>query len=160
MVHEYNDDSYKELVALAIKYVPSLKKIKVPMIHDSVADKNHPKNKNSDYAQEYGKTEDELNEWLEQKEKDWGIDTIEYWEGDNGYFHFNKPYTGYVDEDMLSGFLKKENISLEEYLTNKKYVVVQDGDEYCYWSDMKKAGLVNMDAIDHEYPEDDDEMED
>ena len=70
LVHEYNDDTYKELVALAIKYVPGLKKIKVPMIHDSVADKNHPENKDSDYAHEYGKTEDEFNEYLEQKEKD------------------------------------------------------------------------------------------
>ena len=152
LVHEYNDENYKKLEALALKYVPGLKKIIIPMISDSVADKNHPENKDSDYAERYGKTEDELNEWLEQKEKDWKIDTIEYWEGDNGYFHFEKPYTGYVDENMLSGFLKKENISLEEYLTNKKYVVIQDGDEYCYWSDMKKAGLVNMDAIDHEYP--------
>lgn len=160
LVHEYNDENYKKLESLALKYVPGLKKIIVPMILDSVADKNHPENKDSEYAQEYGKTEDELNEWLEQKEKDWGIDTIEYWETDNGYFHFEKPYTGYVDENMLSGFLKKENISLEEYLTNKKYVVIQDGDEYCYWSDMKKAGLVNMDAIDHEYPRDDYGMED
>ena len=160
LVYEYNDENYKKLETLALKYVPGLKTIVIPMISDSIADKNHPENKDSEYAQKYGKTEDELNEWLEQKEKDWGIDTIEYWEGDNGYFHFDKPYTGYVDEDMLRGFLKKENISLEEYLTNKKYVVIQDGDEYCYWSDMKKAGLVNMDAIDHEYPEDDDEMED
>lgn len=152
LVHEYNDDTYKELVALAIKYVSGLKKIKVPMIHDSVADKNHPENKDSDYAEKYGKTEDEFNEWLEQKEKDWGIDTIEYWETDNGYFHFEKPCTGYVDVDILSGFLKKENISLEEYLTNKKYVVIQDGDEYGYFGDMKHSGLINLDAIDHEYP--------
>ena len=152
LVNEYNDDVYRELVALAIKYVPGLKKIKIPMIHDSVADKNYSENKDSEYAQEYGMTEDEFNEYLEQKEKDWGIDTIEYWVTDNGYFHYGKRYTGYVDENMLGGFLKKENITLEEYLTNKKYVVIQDGDEYCYWSDMKKAGLVNMDAIDHEYP--------
>lgn len=152
LVHEYNDENYKKLESLALKYVHGLKKIIIPMISDSVADKNHPENKDSDYAQKYGKSEDELNEWLEQKEKDWGIDTIEYWEGNNGYFHFDKPYTGYVDEDMLSGFLKKENISLEEYLTNKKYVVIQDGDEYGYFGDMKRSGLINLDAIDHEYP--------
>lgn len=60
---------------------------------------------------------------------------------------------------MLSGFLKKENISLEEYLTNKRYVVIQDGDEYGCFKDMKRSGLVNMDAIDHEYPRDDNEAE-
>lgn len=57
-----------------------------------------------------------------------------------------------VDENILGGFLERENISLEEYLTNKKYVVIQDGDETCYWNAMKKTGLVNMDIIDYEYP--------
>ena len=101
LVCEYNDENYKKLETLALKYVPGLKKIVIPMISDSIADKNHQENKDSEYAQKYGKTEDELNEWLEQKEKDWGIDTIEYWEDDNGYFHFDKPYTGYVDEDTM-----------------------------------------------------------
>ena len=77
---------------------------------------------------------------------------IDYWKSSGGYWHYNRPFTGYVDENILSGFLEKEGITLEEYLTNKKYVVIQDGDEYCYWYDMKKTGLVNMDAIDHEYP--------
>lgn len=152
LVLEYNDDKYKELEALALKYVPGLKKIVMPMILDSVPNKDFPGNKNSDYVQKYGKTEDEFNEWLDQKEVAWGIDTIEYWENDRGYFCFKRPYVGYVDEDMLSGFLKTEKVSLEEYLTNKKYIVIQDGDETCYWSDMKNLGLVNMDVIDHEYP--------
>lgn len=152
LVREYNDEKYKELESLALKYVPGIKKIIIPMISDSFADKDHPANKDSEYAQEYGKTENELNDWLEQKEKAWGIDTIEYWEGDNGYFHFEKPYTGCVDEDMLSGFLEEENVSLEEYLTNRKYVVIQDGDEYNEFGNFKRSGLINLDAIDHEYP--------
>lgn len=151
LVHEYNDDRYKQLVNLALKYVPGLKKIKMPMISDSIADKDFSENKDNDYAQKYGMTEEELNQYLEKKEKEWGIDTITYWEGDGGYFHYKKPFTGYVDEDILSGFLKKENITLEEFLTNRKYIIIQDGDEYDYWSDMKNTGLVNMDAIDHEY---------
>lgn len=161
LVGEYNDDTYKELVAIALKYVPGLKKIELPKIDDSFANKAHPKNKNNEYAQKYGKTEEEFIEYLEQKEEQWGTDDIiTYWENNDGDFVFKKPYTGYVDENMLGGFLKKENITLEEYLTNRKYVVIQDGDEYCYWSDMKKAGLINMDAIDHEYPKYDYGMED
>lgn len=152
LVEEYNDSTYKKLVDIALKYVPGLKKIEIPMIRDSFANKDNQKNKDNEYAQEYGKTEDELNEYLEQKEIEWEVDTITYWENDYGDFIFEKPYTGSVDENMLGGFLEKENITLEEYLTNKKYVVIQDGDEYCYFSDMKKVGLVNMDAIDHEYP--------
>lgn len=151
LVREYNDETYKELESIALKHVPGLKKVVIPMISDLFADKNHPENKDNDYAQEYGKTEDEFNEWLEQKEKDWDIDTITYWESDNGYFHFERPLTGYVDVDMLSGFLEEENISLEEYLTNKKYVVIQDGDEYNEFGNFKKSGLINLDAIDHEY---------
>lgn len=87
-----------------------------------------------------------------QKEKEWNIE-IDYWESSDGYWEFKRPYAGYVDEDILSGFLEKENMSIEEFLLNKRYVVVQDGDEYCYWQDIKATGLINMDMIDHEYLE-------
>lgn len=154
LVHDYNDDVYKELVRIALKYIPNLKKIKLPKESGSFANKDNEKFKDDEYYQKYGKTEDELAEYLMQKEKDWDME-IEYWETSSGYWHYNRPCTGFVDEDILSGFLKKEGITLEEYLINKKYVVIQDGDEYCYWNDMKKAGLINMDVIDHEYPMED-----
>lgn len=153
LVKEYNDDTYKELEALAIKYIPSLKKIKLPTTITRIPNLDDEKNKDNRYAQNYGKTEDELNEYLEQKEKDWEIETIEYWEDRTGNFCFDIPYTGYTDEPFLQEFLEHENLSLEEYLTNRKYVIIQDGDEYCYWQDMKKTGLVNSEAIDHEFPD-------
>lgn len=149
LVEEYNDDAYKELEALAFKYVPGLKRIELPMTTTCIINKDLEENK--DY--EYGKTEEELNEYLEQKEKDWGIETIEYWEDKHGNFCFSIPYTGQTDEPFLQRFLEHEKLSLEEYLTNRKYIIIQDGDEYCYWQDMKNAGLVNSDAIDHEYPD-------
>ena len=154
LVRDYNDEIYKELVALALKYIPGLKKVELPTTSDSCADKDDEEHKDDEYFQKYGKTEDELVEYLTQKEKDWGME-IDYWKSSSGYWHYDRPFTGYVDENILSGFLEKEGITLEEYLTNKKYVVIQDGDEYCYWSDMKKTGLVNMDAIDHEYLKED-----
>lgn len=58
---------------------------------------------------------------------------------------------GSVDEDILSSFLKNENISLKEFLTNKRYVVIVDGDEYCIWNDLKNSGLVNNSEIEKEY---------
>lgn len=61
-------------------------------------------------------------------------------------------YYGYVDEDILSGFLKKENITIEEFLVNPQYVVIVDGDEYCVYNKMKDAGLINQDTILREYP--------
>lgn len=151
LVREYKDDIYNELERIAFKYVPGLKKIQTPLTNEHIPNKDDANFKDNDYYQEYGKTEDELAEYLIQKEKDWDIE-IEYWES-NGYWCLKKPYTGYVDEDILSGFLKKENISIEEFLLNKRYVVIQDGDEYCYWQNIKDTGLINMDMIDHEYPE-------
>lgn len=150
LVHEYNDDVYKELVTLAMKYIPNLKKIKLPMTSENIADKDDKAHKDNDYYQNHGKTENELREYLTQKEEDWGIE-IEYWKTSKGWWCFDKPYTGYVDEDILSGFLEKEGITLEEYLTNKKYVVIQDGDEYCEYENFKKTGLINTSIIDHEY---------
>lgn len=58
---------------------------------------------------------------------------------------------GGVDEDVLTPFLEKTGITLKEFLTNKKYVVIVDGDEYCIWDSMKKSGLVNVDEIEKEY---------
>lgn len=151
LVCEYNDDTYKELLAIALKYIPNLKKIKLPNTSGSFANKDSEEFKDDEYYQEHGKTESELVAYLTQKQKDWGME-IDYWESYSGWWSYDMPCTGYVDEDILSGFLEDEGITLEEYLINKKYVVIQDGDEYCYWNDMKKSGLVNMDVIDHEYP--------
>jgi hypothetical protein len=153
LVSEYNDDVYKELETLAFKYIPGLKKISIPIERETVPNKDDESSKDNKYVQEYGKTEDELVEYLAQKEKDWGIGEIEYYLNRNGWWSYKKPYTGYVDEDILSEFLKNERITLEEFLINKKYIVIQDGDEYCIYDDMKKCGLIDLDAIDHEYPE-------
>lgn len=68
------------------------------------------------------------------------------WDDENAEISY-----GFVDEDILSLFLKKENISLKEFLTNKKYVVIVDGDEYCIWLDLKNSGLVNESEIEKEY---------
>lgn len=150
LVEEYNDDTYKELVAIALKYIPRLKRIELPKTTSSIPNKKSKRAKKDTYYQEYGKTEKELKEYLSQKENEWGIE-LNYW-GDDDWWEFDSLYTGRVDEDVLSGFLKYEGISLEEFLVNKKYVVIQDGDEYWYWRDMKRSGLVDMNIIDHEYP--------
>ena len=151
LVREYKDDMYNQLEQIALKYVPGLKTIQMPLTTESIPNKDYQKSERNNYYQEYGKTEDELTEYLLAKEKEWNIE-IDYWES-NGYWCFEKPYIGYVDEDILGGFLQKENITIEEFLINKRYVVIQDGDEYCYWSDIKDTGLINVDIIDHEYPE-------
>lgn len=152
LVKEYNDDIHNELERIAFRYIPGLKKIQMPLTIEHIPDKDDENFKDNDFYQEYGKTEDELVEYLMQKEKEWNIE-INYWKSSNGYWAFEKPYTGYIDEDILSGFLEQENITIEEFLLNKRYVVIQDGDEYCYWQDIKNTGLINTDKIDYEYPE-------
>lgn len=57
---------------------------------------------------------------------------------------------GYVDHEsgrLLQRFLKIEDISLEEFITNPKYIVVIDGDEYCVFNSMKKTGLIREEDI-------------
>ena len=153
LVGKYNDDTYKELLRIVKKYVPTLKEIKLPERCEYIPNKDNEEYNADNYYTE-GMTEEELNKYLFEKEKQYEIDTINYWtDSENEYWKFNVPDTGSVDEDILSGFLKEENITLEDFISNKKYVVIQDGDETCYFSGMKEAGLINMDAIDHEYPE-------
>lgn len=155
LVVDYKDDVYNQLENLAFKYIRKLNKITLPTVVEHIPDKDDKRFCNNDFYKKYGKTEDELIEYLDAQEKIWDME-IEYWKTSKGYWCFDKPYTGRVDLDILSGFLEAENITLEDFLINKKYVVIQDGDEYCYWDDMKKSGLVNMDVIDHEYPEEED----
>lgn len=54
-----------------------------------------------------------------------------------------------VDDVELFGWLEKYNISLKEFLTNKKYVIIQDGDEYCIWKDLINCGLIDKRAIEN-----------
>ena len=42
------------------------------------------------------------------------------------------------------------NISLEEFLTNKRYIVVVDGDEYQIFDHIKKSGLFDTSKIIHD----------
>lgn len=62
------------------------------------------------------------------------------------------PYDEYigVDDTTVPYWLKELGISLKEFLTNKKYVVICDGDEYCVWEEMKRSGLINSDSIEKE----------
>lgn len=74
----------------------------------------------------------------------------------DSYYEKEKVVYGGVDEDILSGFLEKNNIDLKDFLLNKKYVVIVDGDEYCIYDELKKSGIINKDNIEKEYPESED----
>lgn len=63
-------------------------------------------------------------------------------------------YYGNIDHQsagVLQNFLFKENISLEEFLVNPRYIVIIDGDEYCVFDKLKESGLIKSDTIKKEY---------
>ena len=68
----------------------------------------------------------------------------------NDKYEWDVPYCGYVDHDsasLLTKFLDKEGITLYEFISNPKYIVVIDGDEYCVFNSMKEAHLINEENI-------------
>lgn len=66
------------------------------------------------------------------------------------------PEYGYIDHGssgLLQSFLDKNNISIRDFLVQKKYIVIIDGDEYYEWAKLKRSGLFNVNKIVKEYPE-------
>ncbi|MCH5267742.1 MAG: hypothetical protein J1E62_05295 [Lachnospiraceae bacterium] len=58
---------------------------------------------------------------------------------------------GLVEENLID-FLQKEDITITEFLTNKRYVVIVDGDhDDCDYNRLKKSGLFNKEMVEREY---------
>lgn len=85
---------------------------------------------------------------------DFEFDTKDYvWDSEvKDYVEADEPVPNYggTDDYQIEGWLKKYNVSLEEFLTNKRYIVVVDGDEYNCWSHIKDSGLVDTSKIIHD----------
>lgn len=156
LVKEYKDNTFKELESIAYKYIPNLTAIELPKTTQYILKIETDVVYSDVYTLEHGKTKEEMEKFILEREEKWGL-RLDFWSpDDSNYWSYDTIATGAVDEDILSGFLKKNNITLEEFLTNKKYIVVQDGDECGYWQDIKDTGLINMDMIKSEYPTDKD----
>lgn len=72
---------------------------------------------------------------------------------------FEIPDIGTIDHQsagLLKNFIKDKGISLKEFLTNKRYLIIVDGDEYCDWDKYKASGIIDLDNIEEEYFETDD----
>ena len=84
------------------------------------------------------------------------------YERDGNWYHavesnddWELSYFGEVDHQsctLLQSFLEREKISLEDFLINRQYIVIIDGDEYCAWDKFLKSGIIDRSKIDHEYP--------
>lgn len=58
-----------------------------------------------------------------------------------------KPVYGGTDDYQIEGWLKGYNVSLEDFLTLRRYMVVCDGDETQEWYRVLDSGLVNKNLI-------------
>ena len=68
---------------------------------------------------------------------------------------FYVPDFGSIDHQswgLLKGFLKLNNLTLEDYLVRKDIVVIIDGDEYCELDNLINCGLIEKDSIVLRYP--------
>ncbi len=85
---------------------------------------------------------------------DFEFDTKDYvWDSEvKDYVVADVPVPNYggTDDYQIEGWLKKYNVSLEEFLTNKRYIVVVDGDEYQIFDHIKKSGLFDTSKIIHD----------
>lgn len=54
-----------------------------------------------------------------------------------------------VDDAVLISWMKTYNFDLREFLFNKKYVVIVDGDEYCIWQSMLESGIIDKNALEN-----------
>lgn len=60
------------------------------------------------------------------------------------------PDYGGTDDYEIEGWLKSYNVSLEDFLTMRRYMVVCDGDETREWYHILDSGLVNKTHIVHD----------
>ena len=61
-----------------------------------------------------------------------------------------KPIYGGTDDYQIEGWLKNYNVSLEDFLTMRRYMVVCDGDETREWYRILDSGLVDKAHIIHD----------
>ena len=61
-----------------------------------------------------------------------------------------KPIYGGTDDYQIDAWLRRYNVSLEDFLTMRRYMVVCDGDEYREWYHILDSGLVDKSHIIHD----------
>ena len=67
---------------------------------------------------------------------------------------YYEPAFGGIDHQsfgLVRSFLSDYGVTLREFLTNQKYRIVIDGDEYHKWKELKISGLINNGNIEFEY---------
>ena len=84
---------------------------------------------------------------FDEKCRVWDEEKQEYVEPDDD----NPVYEyGYTDDSMIEKWLQNYNVSVEDFLTMKRYIVVRDGDEYKTWDKVRDSGLMDTSHIIHD----------
>lgn len=48
---------------------------------------------------------------------------------------------------VLSSFISNKGLTFKEFLLNKRYIIIVDGDEYCTWGNILDTNLIDRDAF-------------
>ena len=99
---------------------------------------------------------DKYNEIIEivRKFNDFRWPKADYWGEDESVQKEDNLDYGSVDHqsiETLRRFIYNEGISLEEFLLNKKYLIIIDGDEYNEFLELVDSGLVSKTVFDKVY---------
>lgn len=136
LVEEYNDVTYKEIVNIIKKYIPTFKDFD---------------NRDDYEVYKSFENEEEFIKYLEKLESKFGYKLHYYQNGFGTYIIRNYPHTGYSEDyGRFAKYLKDNNISIEEFLINKKYAIIVDGDEFCIWETLKEWPVINCKEIKQE----------
>lgn len=139
-------EKYNELERVASEIVPGLEKLDIYTKDvDIYLDKDGNEIKYKDLKYDGWDSEENATEYYyidtNGEHQKAIIDTKNYLE---------VPAIGMIDHQshgLLTNFLKDKGITLEEFLTNKKYVICIDGDEYCTFDKYRRSGLLDKNFI-------------
>lgn len=163
MGYLYEDDPewqkwYDEFGAIAYEFVPGFKGFRISTKDiDIYLDKDGNEIMHKDLHYDYWNTEKDIPEYYyvdaDGNKQKAILDEENYLE---------MPNIGMIDHQsmgLLTNFLKEKGITLREFLTNKKYIVIIDSDEECNWERYKNNGIINQDFIVCEYDTSGDDLE-
>lgn len=157
----YKDDEYcenfvKDLESKLREIYPEFTEIELPKEYRPVfkdQEGNEIRWSNVHFDKYLDENEEEPQYYYRDKDdnKQIAVDT-----GEEKYY-YDYGYVDHQSTGLLQGFLKEKGISLIEFITNKKYLVIIDGDEYCCFENLRESGLFDFDKVIEEYPERDEE---
>lgn len=140
---EKRDEQFKLIVQAVQTINPNIKSIKLPKVEEEL------------YLDEKGeRIPASIVHYDSDTDKNFYILDGHKWHVTETDLYHKVPYYGYVDHQssgLLEEFLKSENITLVDFLGNRKYVVIISGDEYCDWQAFKYSGLINIANIEKEF---------